>query len=173
VAAVITAVYQTFSILSARYERRQDREIESRNRRREAYERYLTAFQDYSALWDPLTSDSGGTDTPFAYRKGNREEAETEIAQAANEYWRAYRGLFHVATDAVLSAVTEFHMFGWLQDTDLTDEAFEEEFRVRFAAVLIEMRKDAFVTTQLPQSTIEQLLPYNLGLAARAKDDTF
>jgi len=146
IAAAITAVYQSFSIYSARTERRLDREVEARNRRREAYERYLSAFQNSSSLFDS---------EPFP-----APDSE-EVVKTVNEYWRAYRGLFHIATDAVLLAASNFHRLAWLHDPDLRAGPFEEEFRERFAAVLIEMRRDVFEQTQLPKTTIENLLPYN------------
>jgi hypothetical protein len=142
VGAVITATYQLVSLFSARQERRADRAIELQKLRREAYESYLAAYNQYASLYD---------DYPPA-------DNDAQVMDARNEYWRAYRGLFHIAPDEVLLAATEFHKLAFTS-TDVTEEAYIEKFRDLYATMLGEMRNDAFGQTFLSKTMIEERLP--------------
>jgi hypothetical protein len=137
-AAIVTAV---FGIVSYRRQKQTDREVELRNRRMKEYESYLAA---YSAT--------------FAWV----EEGSSEEKEAQRAYWKAYSTLFHIASDRVLLAVTDFHRFAWKQETELTGEAWDQEFKNLYAAMIIEMRKDAFQETKLPKELVEERLPFNL-----------
>ena len=152
VAAVVTATYQALSIYSSREEKRNDRRIELQKLRREAYESYLTAYNQHASLYD--------FDPPPS-------EGDPRVIDAKNEYWRAYRGLFHVAPDEVLIAASDFHRFAWMGDypdsyseSDRWHEVYVKQFRELYARMLGEMRRDAFGQTYLPLEMIEDRLPF-------------
>jgi hypothetical protein len=158
--AVVTAL---FGIVTYRQQKRVDREsyvdqkvtdrkVELRNRRMKEYERYLTAYRGFSSLYD--------FDPPPA-------ENDEERIKAINEYWLAYSSLFQLASDSVLLAVTAFHKLAWMGDTDLTGEAYDQEFKHLYAAMIIEMRKDAFEQTELHMKLVEERLPFNFSQASK------
>jgi hypothetical protein len=148
IAAVITAFYQLFATLSARQSRQIDRAIELQNRRREAYQRYLAAYNGYSSLYD--------LHPPPA-------ENSKERIEAVKEYWLAYGSLFQIASDPVLLAASDFHKLAWVYDTDLTGKGFEQEFKTLYASMIIEMRKDAFERTLLRKELVEARIPFDLN----------
>jgi hypothetical protein len=127
-----------------------DRENELRNQRRKEYERYLTAYRGVASLYD--------FDPPPA------DNSEVRI-KAVHEYWLAYSKLFNIASDPVLLAVTEYHKFEYMQDHDLTGDAYEEKFKQLYATMIIEMRKDTTEETELQQDLIEERLPFNFSRA--------
>src|SRR5215211_1733407 len=129
--AFVTAV---LGIASYVYQKHTDRKVELRNRRMQEYEHYLTAYRKFISLYDfdPVPADNS-----------------EDVIKAINEYWLAYSNLFHVASDSVLLAVADFHKLGWMGDTDLTGEAYDQEFKDLYATMIIEMRKDAFEKTEL------------------------
>jgi hypothetical protein len=138
-------------------EKETDRKIELRNRRMKEYERYLTAYRGYTFLYD--------FDPPPAENDANR-------IKAVIEYWLAYSNLFQIASDPVLVAVSDFHKLGWMQDTDLISEAYDEEFKNLYATMIIEMRRDAFEKTDLQKELVEERLPFNFSEANRPTQDT-
>jgi hypothetical protein len=148
--AFVTAV---LGIGSYVYQKRTDRKVELRSRRMKEYERYLTAYRGYTSLYD--------FDPPPA-------ENDEDRINAINEYWLAYSNLFHVASDSVLLAVADFHKLGWMGDTDLTGEAYDQEFKDLYATMIIEMRKDAFEKTELQKEKVEERLPFNFSEASKA-----
>jgi predicted TPR repeat methyltransferase len=83
---------------------------------------------------------------------------------AKNQYWRAYRGLFHIAPDKVLLAATEFHMLAFTPIAAGSEEAYVEKFRGQYATMLGEMRSDAFGQTHLSKTMIEERLPIIMQL---------
>jgi hypothetical protein len=157
--AVFTAI---FGLITYRQQKRVDREnytaqketdrkIELRNRRMQEYERYLTAYRGYTSLYD--------FDPPPAQNDKDR-------IKAINDYWLAYSNLFQIASDSVLVAVTDFHKFEWMQDTDLTGEDNYQEFKRLYATMIIEMRKDAFEETELQKELVKERLPFNFSQAS-------
>jgi hypothetical protein len=133
IAASITAVYQLFSLYSARRERETDRRIALTNLKREAYQRYLSS---YIRMLAPRP------------RHSRLEEAQAQEA-ANEEYLVAYNALLPIATDAVFLAATEFHAFVWIGDTNIIGEAWVHERANRYTDLLTEIRKDAFGETPL------------------------
>jgi len=126
-------------------QKKTDRGIELRNQRMKEYDRYLAAFSRNTTLYDH--GHSPADDSP-------------EVIASVDEYWLAYRSLFQIATDPVLLAVTEFHKFQWMQDTDLTGDPYYQEFKRLYAAMIIEMRKDAFEETKLHKEIVEERIPF-------------
>ena len=124
-----------------------DRKIELRNRRMQEYERYLTAYRKYSSLYD--------FDPPPAENSEDRKKA-------VNEYWLAYSNLFHIASDSVLLAVSEFHNWAWIEDPDITNETVEK-FKALYAEMIIEMRKDVSERTKLSRDVVQDRLPFNFS----------
>jgi hypothetical protein len=138
-------------------EKETDRKIELRNRRMKDYESYLTTYRGYISLYD--------FDPPPA-------DNDEDRIKAINEYWLAYSNLFQIASDSVLLAVADFHELAWLMEGGLQDEAYEEEFRDRYATMIIEMRKDAFEKTELQKNEVEQRLPFSFSPASKpAKEE--
>jgi hypothetical protein len=183
IGAAITAVYQMLSMRSARMsatidrqlataqreidreeaasQREIDRKIEVRNKRMTAYERYLAAFHGVNSLY---------SFEPQEPQLENSEKVNSEkVIKAVNEYWLAYGSLFQIASDAVLIAVTDFHKVGYLLDTTLTLEAYDEEFRDLYATMIIEMRKNAFEETMLQKEFIRDRLPSSTPQAYRGR----
>jgi hypothetical protein len=148
IAAIITAMYQLFATMSARQSQQIDRMIELQNRRRDAYQRYLAAFNGYSSLFDLYPPPA---------------ESSKERIEAVKEYWLAYGSLFQIASDPVLLAASDFHKVAWVNDTDLTGEAYDQEFKTLYATMIIEMRKDAFERTELSQKLVEERIPFDLN----------
>jgi hypothetical protein len=69
--------------------------------------------------------------------------------------------LFPLASDAVLLAATTFHKFAWTGDTDLTGEAYDQEFKRMYATLIVEIREEVYEATQLPTDIVEDRLPFN------------
>src|SRR5215211_5730048 len=143
--AFVTAV---LGIASYVYQKHTDRKVELRNRRMQEYEHYLTAYRKFISLYDfdPVPADN-----------------DEDRIKAINEYWLAYSNLFHIASDPVLLAVADFHKLAWMEDTNLTGEAYDQEFKDLYATMIIEMRKDAFEKTDLQKEKVEQRLPFNFS----------
>jgi hypothetical protein len=138
-------------------QKKTDREIELRNRRMKEYEGYLTAFRKDARLYD--------------YGRTPAEDSKEKI-ETVNEYWLAYGTLFQLAPDPVLLAVAEFHKFAWLREPYVeSDEAYDRRFKTLYAAMIIEMRKDAFEETRLPQELVEELLPFYFSQASEPASD--
>jgi hypothetical protein len=127
-------------------QKKTDRGIELRNQRMKAYDRYLAAYGRNTNLYD-ATGDRPADDSP-------------EVIASLDEYWLAYRSLFQIALDPVLLAVTDFHKIYWMHDTDLTGDAYFQKFKSLYAAMIIEMRKDAFEETELPKKIVEERIPF-------------
>jgi hypothetical protein len=122
-----------------------DRRIEMRNLRMKGYERYLTAYRADTSLYD----------------FGHEPTLDSPVKKkAVNEYWLAYSNLFQLASDPVLLAVAEFHKLAWMWDTELKDEAFNQEFKHLYAQMIILMRQDAFEGTGLTHDDVEKRLPF-------------
>jgi hypothetical protein len=152
--AFVTAV---LGIASYVYQKRTDRKVELRSRRMKEYERYLTAYRGFNSLYD-----FGPPPT----------ENDEDRVKAINEYWLAYSNLFHIASDSVLLAVADFHKLAWMGETDLTGEAYDQEFKDLYATMIIEMRTDAFEKTELQKEKVKQRLPFNFSPASKpAKDE--
>jgi len=124
-----------------------DRQIDLRNLRMKAYERYLKAFRGETSLYD--FGRMPAMDSPVKIK-------------AVNEYWLAYSNLFQIASDPVLLAVTDFHKLAWMwDDTDLKKgEDFEQGFRRLYAEMIIRMRQDAFEGTKLEPDLVKKRLPF-------------
>jgi 8-oxo-dGTP pyrophosphatase MutT (NUDIX family) len=149
VAVVPTVAAALFGLLVYRQQKKTDRKDELIHRRRKEYERYLTAYRARASL--------GDFDREFARNS-------PEVIKTESEYWLAYSSLFQFAVDSVLLSVAEFHKFAWMRDPALTGEAWEQEFKSRYANMIIEMRKDAFEETRLDKEQVEQHLPFNFSL---------
>jgi hypothetical protein len=129
VAALVTS---KLAIRTYRAQKRIDRADSLLDQRQKANHRYLTAYRAYTSLYD------------FGPPPAENEKKRTE---AVSEYWLAYSDLFQLATEPVLLAVTDFHNFAWMEVTDLTGEAYDQEFKRQYAAMIIEMRRDAYPDT--------------------------
>ena len=139
-----------FTLRSYQRQKNIDRDIELRDLRMKAYDRYLKAYRGNTSLYD--FGHVPATDSPVN-------------TKAVNEYWLAYSNLFQIAPDPVLRAVTDFHKLAWMEDTDLKGEDNDREFKRLYAKMIIEMRRDAFEktefeTTELNQKFVEERLPF-------------
>jgi len=154
-AAVVTAMMATRSYrIQKRLDRENyaaqkviDRNDELLSRRGKEYQRYLSAYRRYASLYD--------FDPPPAHN------SEQRIA-TVNEYWLAYSTLFHIASDSMLLAATRFHSLAWVQETGLTDEAFNEKFKDLYAKLLIEIRKEAYPGTEMHKELLATL-PFDMS----------
>jgi hypothetical protein len=122
-----------------------DRSIELRAQRKQAYEGYLTAYRKYTSLYD------------FDPQPADNSEA---VIRAVNEYWLAYSNLFHIASDPVLTAVSNFHNWAWLGNPSVTEENVND-FREKYAAIIITMREDVSEKTSLSLDEIKYIAPFN------------
>jgi hypothetical protein len=159
VAVIPTAAAAIFGVITYRQQKRvdrenytaqkkTDREIELRNQRMKGYDHYLTAYRGYTSLSD--------------FHPPPAENDQDRI-KAINEYWLAYSSLFQIAEDPVLLPVTEFHELAWMRNTDLVDAAFDDRFKDLYATMVIEMRRDAFVETNLEKDLVKERLPFNFS----------
>ena len=151
--AIVTAV---LGIINYWYQKRTDRKVELRSRRMKEYERYLTAYRGFQSFYD--------------FDPASAEKDEDRI-KAINEYGLAYSNFFYIASDSVLLAVADFHKLAWLRDTDLTGEAYEQEFKDLYATMIIEMRKDAFERTELQKEKVKQCLPFSFSQPSKTPKD--
>jgi hypothetical protein len=122
-----------------------DRSVELRTRRMQAYESYLTAYRKYTSLYD------------FDPQPADNSEV---VIKAVNGYWLAYSDLFHIASDPVLRAVSNFHNWAWIENPSVTEENVEK-FRALYAKIIIAMREDVSERTNLSVEEIEDRLPFN------------
>src|SRR5215211_3542124 len=149
--AFVTAV---LGIASYVYQKHTDRKVELRNRRMQEYEHYLTAYRKFISLYDfdPVPADNS-----------------EDVIKAINEYWLAYSNLFHIASDSVLLAVSEFHNWAWIENPELTDETVGR-FNTLYAQIIIEMRKDVSEKTELSKDVVESRLPFNFSTKRSASE---
>ena len=149
--AVVTAIFGIFSYKQQKREdsknyveqKRIDREVDLRKQRIEDYERYITAYQKDTSLYD------------FDPRPTETSEAKL---QARSEYWVAYSNLFQIASDPVLRAASDFHKFWW--EYDSTDEEQNEEIASLYAKMIMAMREDVSEKTNMTLEDIEGRVPF-------------
>jgi len=122
-----------------------DRSIELRAQRNQAYESYLTAYRTYMSLYD------------FDPQPSDNSEA---VIKSVNEYWLAYSNLFHIASDPVLRAVSDFHNWAWIENPPVTEENVDS-FRGLYARIITAMREDVSERTSLSLEEVEYRLPFN------------
>jgi hypothetical protein len=153
VAVVPIIATALFGLWSYGRQKHVDRKIELRNLRMKGYEQYLTAFRANAALYDfsPFPADN-----------------DPARIKTVHKYWLAYSNLFQIASDSVLLAATDFHKFAWMQDTELTSEDNDQEFKRLYATMVTEMRRDAFEKTELQQKIIEERLTFDFTPASEA-----
>lgn len=147
VAVVPTVIAALIGVFTYREQKKTDRNIELRNRRMQAYESYLTAYRKYLALYD------------FDPQPPDNSKA---VIKAVNEYWLAYSNLFHVASDPVLRAVSDFHNWAWVENPPLTEENVGK-FNALYAKIIITMREDVSERTELSLEEVENRLPFNFA----------
>jgi hypothetical protein len=137
-------------------EKETERKIELRNRRMKEYERYLTAYRTYISLYD--------FDPPPA-------DNSKAVIEAVNEYWLAYGNLFHIASDPVLMAVSDFHNWAWIENPPLTNETVKK-FNDLYAKMIITMREDVSERTELSLEEVKNRLPFNFAPREDTKSET-
>ena len=137
VVAVVTALLGMASYL---YQKRTDRQVELSKQQREAYQRYMQSYYDWT-----LT------------KEGTREDEE-----AKNKYRKAYFKLFPLASDSFLKAAFAFHTFSWEEPyPDFNKKEDRKEFDEKWTTLVLEMRKDAEIKSQITEKEIEQHIPWS------------
>jgi hypothetical protein len=137
-AAVVTAF---LGVVSYVVQKRTDRRVELSKRQREAYEAYLESYYDYV-----LTESSG-------------PEYETAI----NKYNKAYFKLFPLASDSFLKEAFDFHNFAWMQSQsrNFYEQKEREDFDKKWTALILQMRKDAEIHSDLEDKVIMKHIPWS------------
>jgi len=143
VAVVPTIGTAIFGLWSYGQQRRVDREVDLRNQRRKDYERYITAYQKDTSLYD--------------YDPRPTETSEAKIS-ARSEYWIAYSNLFQIASDPVVRATSNFHNFWWEYDPS-NQEQFNE-FSALYAKMIVAMRVDVSERTELSLEEMRERVPF-------------
>jgi len=131
------------------FEKKTERETELRTRRMKEYERYLKAYRTYQALYD--------------FGRSPADDSK-EIIAAVNEYWFSYSNLFHIASDRVLEAASDFHKYAWIEDPSVTDETVER-FKELYAEMIVRMRTDVSESTNFSNEQLQDRLPFNFSPA--------
>jgi hypothetical protein len=135
-AAVVTAAV---GIRSYRSQKDTDRQVELRKQQRAAYEAYMQSYYDWTYT----------------------EDGSDEDEKAKDVYRQAYFKLFPLASDSFLRAAMTFHTYVWEEPyPDFAKEADREKFEKLWASLVVEMRKDANVESQLIQKEIEDHIPW-------------
>jgi hypothetical protein len=142
--AVLVAI--TTALLGLRSYRRQkavDREEELRKERAKAYAAYLSTYTE-TERWRGV----GGK--------------EIEFGEALLNYSQNYSALFNVAVDRVIRPTSRFHEFVFVESHgDWTWNKWLAEWKLRYAAMLVAMREDAFVqTTDIAADELAERLPW-------------
>lgn len=134
-AAVVTAFLGMASYL---YQKRTDHRAELGKRQQEAYGLYVTSYYDWTIT----------------------EEGTDEDKKALANYKRAYYALFPLASDGFLKAATAFHAYAIEGNIDWDKEADRNKFKALWTNLVLEMRKDVNVESHLPESWIEDHVPW-------------
>ncbi len=120
-----------------REQKKQDREEELIKRRQLEYERYLTAFSN-AGRW-----------------KGVDDEKH---AEAEAEYHEAHSNLLLVGSDDAITAANKFHRY--YVHAERVDP---REVKMRYAAMIVAMRKDGFEETELSVREVAMNIPWTIG----------
>lgn len=129
-----------------------DRAEELRKERAKAYATYLSGYAEMER-WRGVAGK------------------EKEFAEALLAYSKNYSALFNVAEDNVLIPTSEFHEFALVQTNPGWDyDRWLEEWRRRYAKMLLLMRKDAFVAeTAIFEDELAKRLPWDYDWDMREK----
>jgi hypothetical protein len=129
-----------------------DRREELRKERGKAYADYLSTYAE-TERWRGVT------------------EKEKEYGEALLAYSKKYGALFNVADDSVLLPTTRFHEFVMVEDnSNWSYEEWVTEWKHRYAAMLVAMRRDAFIdTTELSEEALAERLPWYFDWDVKAK----
>jgi hypothetical protein len=144
--ALVAFLAAWFGIRNYRKQKAIDREVELRNIKAKAYERYLATYSDVERMWDT-----------------------EEFEQGRLKYAQAYHRLFQVASDDVLLSVAKFHHHVW--DTPTSQEGWLDTWKDLYATVLLHMRQDATAATNIPKDQIIEFLPWSLGDFQKASEE--
>ena len=155
VAVVPTAFAALFGIFTYSQQKRVDREIDLRNQRMKDYERFITAYQNDTSLYD--------------YDPRPTESSEAKI-KARNEHWAAYSNLFQIASDPVVRAASDFHNFWW--EYDPTDEKQFKQFSALYAKMIMAMREDVSERTELSLEEMEYRVPFVFTVKQSTESET-
>jgi len=121
-----------------------DRRAELEKQKADTYVRYLNTFWEANR-WAVVAEVS-----PPEYDRNKHEEA-------TERYRAAFNDMFLTASKDVLTKAYEFYTLQSPPSGLLTDEGIAR--KKVYAKVLLEMRKDAFLPTDLNPEQIAQLLP--------------
>lgn len=151
--AIFTAIFGIYSyqrqkrVDSQNYveQKKIDRDIELRNQRMKEYERYITAYQKHTSLYDvaPPPADNSKT-----------------VIESRTEYWVAYSNLFQIASDPVVTAASDFHKYWW-GEYDPTNKENQKIFGALYAKLIIAMRADVSERTKLSPAELEKRIPFD------------
>ncbi len=140
VVAVITAL---LGLRSYRRQKAVDREEELRKERAKAYAAYLSTYAE-TERWRSIP------------------KKQEEFGKALLTYSQNYSALFNVAVDSVIIPTSRFHEFVFVENnSDWTYDRWLAEWKLRYAAMLVAMREDAFVQkTNISAGELAGRLPW-------------
>ncbi len=120
-----------------REQKRQDREEELIRRRQSEYESFLTAFGT-AGRWK-------GVDPQKHY-------------EAENKYHAAHNNLLLIASEKVIECANQFHSYY------VNAQPVEpKEMKLRYARMVVEMRKEVFEETKLSVREVAMNIPWTVG----------
>jgi hypothetical protein len=145
-AAVVTAI---FGIISYRNQKETDRQVELRKQQRAAYELYLQSYYDWT-----FTTE------------GTAAEEQADV-----KYRQAYFKLFPLASDSFLRAAMAFHTYAREEPyPDFAKEADREKFEELWTNLVLQMRKDAEVESQITEGEIADHIPWYWSASETIRD---
>jgi hypothetical protein len=127
-----------------RSQKNADREAERVQSKAETYRRFLKSYHEY------IEFDVYKT-------RGDPKFDEAKYEKAEDEYLAAFSDMCFTAPSKVLEKVYEFHSVAFVPSGAI--EQVEKRKRA-YAAMLVEMRSDAFLTTDLNAGQMAELLPW-------------
>jgi hypothetical protein len=120
-----------------REQKRQDREEDLWRKRQQVYERYLLAFSR-AGRWKGLD---------------NEKHADAEA-----EYHEAHDAILLVGSDQVIAAANDFHRYYVYSRVPAPVET-----KMRYARMVIEMRREGFESTALSVKEVAINIPWTMG----------
>lgn len=136
---VVACVTALLGIGSFAFQKWAERRAEIRKDQKVAYTQYLKSYHDWTRT----------------------EEGSEEDRKAQEAYVRAYQDLFPLASDGFLRAATAFHNFVWAPPyPDFSEESACSDLNRLWTDLVLNMRKDANVTSGVKREEIERQMPW-------------
>lgn len=179
-AVLAAAIVAGAGFLGYGRQKRADRKYDLVQRRQREYERFITAFSkagrwkvavndaaELTRRWDQQVEQLQGTENEdgydsavemYNYYAKQHREALEKHAEAEAEYHEAHSNLLPIGSDATIQAVNDFHRY--FVSPGPSDPS---ETKIRYAKMLIAMRRDSFEKTKLSVKGVAMNIPWTMG----------